>query len=137
VRQLSVADDVYEQVSLLARAWVTSPSDVLRRLLSEFRGSEDRPAEPTEERIAVHAIYAGTRTEGSYDPRTQSLTITTGPVASQTFGTPSGAAVALVATLSPEVNPNRNGWSFWVQSANGERLQAIRSRRIRTAQAGG
>jgi hypothetical protein len=137
VRQLSVADDVYEQVSLLARAWVTSPSDVLRRLLSEFRGSEDRPAEPTEERIAVHAIYAGTRTEGSYDPRTQSLTITTGPLASQTFGTPSGAAVALVATLSPEVNPNRNGWSFWVQSANGERLQAIRSRRIRTAQAGG
>lgn len=137
MRQLPVADDVYEQVSLLARAWVTSPSDVLRRLLSEFRGSEDRPAEPTEERIAVHAIYAGTRTEGSYDPRTQSLTITTGPLASQSFGTPSGAAVALVATLSPDVNPNRNGWSFWVQSANGERLQAIRSRRVRTGQAGG
>lgn len=137
MRQLSVADDMYEQVILLARAWATSPSDVLRRLLREFRGSEDRPAEPTEEGIAVHAIYAGTRTEGSFDPRTQSLTITTGPLASQTFGTPSGAAVALVATLNPEVNPNRNGWSFWVQSANGDRLRAIRSPRARTGQAGG
>jgi hypothetical protein len=136
VRQMSVADDVYEQVVLLSRAWATTPSDVLRRLLDEFRGSEDSPAEPTEQRIAVHAIYAGTRTEGSYDPGTQSLTITAGPLVGQTFGTPSGAAVALVATLSPEVNPNRNGWSFWVQSANGERLQAIRPRRVRPGQAG-
>lgn len=137
MRQMAVADDVYEQVSLLARAWAASPSDVLRRLLDEFRGSNDRPAEPIEERIAVHAIYAGTRTEGSYDPRTQSLTITTGPLASQTFATPSGAAVGLVATLSPGVNPNRNGWSFWVQSANGERLQAIRPRRVHPRQAAG
>jgi hypothetical protein len=134
MRQLSVADDVYEQVTLLARAWATSPSDVLRRLLNEFRGAEAPPAAPTEDRIAVHAIYAGTRTEGSYDPRTQSLTITTGPLAGQAFSTPSGAAVALVATLSPDVNPNRNGWSFWVQSANGERLQAIRPPRVRPEQ---
>jgi hypothetical protein len=136
MRQLTVADDVYEQVTLLARAWATSPGDVLRRLLIEFRGPEDRPVEPTAGRIAVHAIYAGARTEGSYDPITQSLTITTGPLADQAFGTPSGAAVALVAASSPEVNPNRNGWSFWVQSANGERLQAIRSRRSRPRLAG-
>ena|SRR5882762_7027921 len=136
MQQLTVADDVYEQVTLLARAWATSPGDVLRRLLNEFRGGENRPTESAGERIAVHAIYAGTRTDGSFDPITQSLTITTGTLADRAFGTPSGAAVALVAALSPDVNPNRNGWSFWVQSASGERLQAVRSRRPRGGPAG-
>jgi predicted CopG family antitoxin len=133
MKQLQVADDVYEQVTLLARAWTTSVSDVLRRLLIEFRDAEDpsASAKPTTEQISVHAIYGGTRTDGLYDPVTQSLTITSGPLAGRTFSKPSGAAVALVGALSPDVNPSRNGWSFWVVSKTGKRLQAIRYERPR------
>jgi hypothetical protein len=133
VKQLEVADDVHEQVTLLARAWKTSASDALRRLLVEFRGAEEVPVstKSSTEQVAVHAIYGGTRTDGLYDPVTQSLTITTGPLADRTFSKPSGAAVALVQAHRPDVNPNRNGWSFWVVSRTGERLQAIRHERPR------
>jgi predicted CopG family antitoxin len=126
MKQLAVTDDVYDQVTLLARAWTTSASDVIRRLLGEFRSAEDDDAGAESEHIAVHAVYAGSRTEGLYDPATMSLTITTGPLAGRTYTRPSGAAVALVAALSPGVNPSRNGWSFWVISKTGQRLQSIR-----------
>ena len=131
MKQLEVADDVHEQVTLLARAWKTSTSDAVRRLLVEFRGAEEPSASaaPTPEQVAVHAIYGGTRTDGFYDSVTQSLTITTGPLTGRTFSKPSGAAVALVQVHSPDVNPNRNGWSFWVVSKTGKRLQTIRYER--------
>lgn len=128
MKQLDVADDVYEQVTLLERAWATSASEVVRRLLIEFRGAEDRSAsaKSATPQVAVHAVYERTRTDGLYDPVTQALTITTGALAGKTFGKPSGAAVALVGAQSPGVNPNRNGWSFWVVSETGKRLQSIR-----------
>jgi hypothetical protein len=132
MRQLDVADNVYEQVMLLARAWETSVGDVIHRLLIEFRDDADNPAESPKEspgQVALHAIYGETRTEALYDPVTKSVTITTGPLAGRTFSKPSGAAVALVQVQSPGVNPNRNGWSFWVMSETGERLQAIRYNR--------
>jgi hypothetical protein len=90
--------------------------------------AETDPAKAQE--VAVHAIYAGIRTEGIYDRAAQSLTITTGPLAGKTFSKPSGAAVALVANLRPGVHPNRNGWSFWVESSSGKRLQAIRYEKV-------
>jgi hypothetical protein len=126
MQQLAVTDEVYEQITLLARAWSISANEVIARLLRDFREiqAERAPAKP--EQVAVHAIYAGTRTEGLYDPAAQSLTITTGPLAGRAFSKPSGAAVALVAALRPDVHPNRNGWSFWVDSRSGKRLQAIR-----------
>lgn len=125
-QQLAVTDEVYEQITLLARAWAISPNEVIGRLLRDFRETQAETAPPTPEKVAVHAIYAGTRTEGLYDPAAQSLTITTGPLAGRAFSKPSGAAVALVAALRPDVHPNRNGWSFWVDSRSGKRLQAIR-----------
>lgn len=131
VKQLGVADDVHEQVTLLARAWNTSASDALRRLLAEFRDASEPsvPVASALEQEAVHAIYEGMRTNGLYDRVSHSLTITTGPLAGRTFGKPSGAAVALVQVYSPEVNPNRNGWSFWIVSRTGKRLQTIRYER--------
>jgi hypothetical protein len=129
MQQLTVTDAVYEQVTLLARAWSISVSDVIDRLLNDFRSAEaETPAKA--QQVAVHAIYAGIRTEGIYDRAAQSLTITTGPLAGKTFSKPSGAAVALVASLRPGVHPNRNGWSFWVESSSGKRLQAIRYEKV-------
>ncbi|HWG63561.1 MAG TPA: hypothetical protein VG253_17860 [Streptosporangiaceae bacterium] len=126
MQQLTVADDVYEQITLLTKAWGISASDVIGRLLRDFRGTQAETAPTKAGQVTVHAIYAGSRTEGLYDPAVQSLTITTGPLAGKTFSKPSGAAVALVAALRPGVHPNRNGWSFWVESRTGRRLQAIR-----------
>ncbi len=126
MQQLAVTDEVYEQIALLARAWAISANDVIGRLLRDFRDTRAEAAPTQPEQVGVHAIYAGTRTEGLYDPAAQSLTITTGPLAGRTFSKPSGAAVALVAALRPDVHPNRNGWSFWVESRTGKRLQAIR-----------
>jgi negative regulator of replication initiation len=129
MKPIAVTDDVYEQVELLARAWGVSKSDTLRRLLDNFRDSNTSLADSSPETTAVpvHVIYAGVRTDGLYDPVTQSLTITTGQLAGRVFSKPSGAAVALVQALSPGVNPNRNGWSFWILSKTGERLQSIRN----------
>ncbi len=126
MQQLTVTDAVYEQVALLARAWAISASDVVDRLLRDFRSMEGDAASAKAQRRAVHAIYAGVRTDGEYDSATQSLTITTGPLAGKTFSKPSGAAVALVAVLRPGVQPNRNGWSFWIDTSSGNRLQTIR-----------
>ena len=129
MRPLSVTEDVYEQVELLARAWGVSESDTIRRLLDTFRSSGTPAVKPPSEitAVPVHVIYAGVRTDGLYDPVTRSLTITTGQLAGRVFSKPSGAAVALVETLSPDVNPNRNGWSFWTLSKTGQRLQSIRN----------
>jgi hypothetical protein len=126
MRQLVVSDDVHEQVTLLARAWDTSASEAIRRLLRDFRGVEREASQADVQQEAVHAIYAGSRTDGVFDIATQALTITTGVLAGRTFSRPSGAAVALVQALSPGVHPNRNGWSFWVVSRTGKRLQSIR-----------
>lgn len=130
MQQLTVSDAVYEQLALLARAWGIGVSDVVDRLLTDFRSTEAEAASAKTQEVAVHAIYAGVRTEGMYDRASQSLTIITGPLAGKTFSKPSGAAVALVAALRPGVHPNRNGWSFWVESSSGKRLQAIRYEKI-------
>lgn len=130
MQQLTVTDAVHEQVILLARAWGISVSDVVDRLLRDFRNVEAGAASARAQQVAVHAIYAGVHTEGMYDRASQSLTITTGSLAGKTFSKPSGAAVALVAALRPGVHPNRNGWSFWVESSSGKRLQAIRYEKI-------
>lgn len=131
MQQLTVTDEVYEQVTLLARAWATNVSDVVDRLLRDFRGTEAEAGSSAKaQQVAVHAIYAGVRTEGMYDRVARSLTITTGPLAGRTFSKPSGAAVALVAALRPGVHPNRNGWSFWVESSSGNRLQTIRYEKV-------
>lgn len=131
MKQLDVADDVHEQVTLLARAWNTSASDALRRLLAEFRGTRTQPAAAVSasDEEPVYVIYGGMRTDGLFNRANQSLTITSGPLAGRVFSRPSGAAVALVQMHSPEVNPNRNGWSFWIVSRTGERLQSIRYER--------
>jgi hypothetical protein len=76
--------------------------------------------------VQIHAVYGGVRTDGVYDPATTAVTITSGPLAGATYSRPSGAAIAVVQLSNRTVNPNRNGWSFWIVSSTGERLQTIR-----------
>ncbi|KWT62498.1 hypothetical protein ADL21_07720 [Streptomyces albus subsp. albus] len=118
------------KVDLLARAWNTTPSEVVRRLVEHF---EDSPsplpataaAASSAQPVPVHAFYAGHRISGVYDRRNRSLTIPHGPGAGR-HKTPSGAASAVLQALRPDVQPNRNGWSFWTVDETGETLQTLR-----------
>jgi hypothetical protein len=79
----------------------------------------------TEQGVEIHAVYEGRRTNAYYDPSSRRVTIPSGPGCGE-YETPSGAAVAVVRALNPPVNPNRNGWSFWIVTATGQLLQSIR-----------
>ncbi|GAA1427202.1 DUF262 domain-containing protein [Streptomyces thermospinosisporus] len=79
----------------------------------------------TERGIEIHADYQDRRIDAYYDPVSRAVTIPSGS-GRGTYETPSGAAVAVVHSLNPEVNPHRNGWSSWTVTATGELLQSIR-----------
>ncbi|MFB7753805.1 hypothetical protein ACFC18_30035 [Streptomyces sp. NPDC056121] len=119
-----------QKVDLLARAWNTTPSDAVRRLVEHFEGSSASAASSAQDTsspalVPVHAFYAGKKVSGVYDRDNRGLTITDGPAAG-IYKTPSGAASAVLHALRPDVRPNRNGWSFWTVDATGEILQSIR-----------
>jgi hypothetical protein len=79
----------------------------------------------TENGVEIYAIYESRRVNAYYDPSSRTVTIPSGPGRGE-YDTPSGAAVAVVRALNPHVNPNRNGWSFWIVTVTGQLLQSIR-----------
>nr|MDT0660245.1 hypothetical protein [Micromonospora sp. DSM 115978] len=121
---LEVPEAVHDQISLLAKAWGISKGAAVERLLDEFRRPREAAAGP--EGVPVHAVYQGKRVEGRFVPATERLTITTGELSNQTFRSPTGAAIALVRSSNPHINPNRNGWTFWTVTATERPLQSIR-----------
>jgi hypothetical protein len=129
---VKVEDSTAAELELLARAWQTTPGQVVERLLNEFRTGGASATPPASAghatSVPVHVSYRGVRVEAVYDPLSSALTITKGPEAGRRFRTPSAAAIAVVSALNPKVNPNRNGWSFWIVTATGKRLQAIRDK---------
>jgi hypothetical protein len=129
VRSFSnITDDVHGKVRLLAQAWETDDNGAIRRLLEAFQRAADEGSEASvsENEVEVHVIFEKVRTDALYDRSTRSITITSGPLAGQSFGTPSGAASAVIKEYRPDVSPSRNGWSFWTISADGRLLQSIR-----------
>ncbi|MGW1916066.1 hypothetical protein ACWCQS_36425 [Streptomyces sp. NPDC002076] len=79
----------------------------------------------TENGVEIYAIYESRRVNTYYDPSSRTVTIPAGPGRGE-YDTPSGAAVAVVRALNPHVNPNRNGWSFWIVTVTGQLLQSLR-----------
>ncbi|MER6025029.1 hypothetical protein [Streptomyces sp. NPDC001851] len=123
-----VDDGTFTKVNLLARAWNTSPANVVSKLMEHFERPEAVTQASASARpgVAVHALYDGVRVEGAYDPLTHALTITDGPGAGS-YRTPSGAASAVLQAVNPQVKPNRNGWSFWIVTETGRLLQSLRT----------
>lgn len=124
-RTIEVSDETLARVRLLQSAWQTSADAVIDRLLNAFMQVDAAVPEPG--RLDVHATYEGKLVKGSFDVRTRYLTITEGPLTGQSFKSPSGAAMALVRHLNPEVHNNRNGWTFWTITDTGHPLQTVRS----------
>ncbi|HEY0636431.1 MAG TPA: hypothetical protein VGD67_02185 [Pseudonocardiaceae bacterium] len=132
--ELQVSEAVHADLRLLAKAMGTDEDGVIRRLIEYFRSpaaekSGDRGMPPPERRI--HALYEGHRVEAAYHPPTQQVRILDGPLAGRTFRSPSGAAIAVVSHLKPDVHPNRNGWTFWTLTDSGHLLQSIRPNSLR------
>lgn len=119
-----------ERLRLLGAAWKVSEADVIDRLLDMFVNqwpvtTGDTAAEQ-QDQIPVQAVYEAVVTEGLFEVASGRLTITSGDLQGRTYRSPSGAAMAVVRHLNPNVHPNRNGWTFWTTHASGEFIQKFR-----------
>lgn len=125
---IEVSSTTASRLTLLASAWETTIDGAVARLIDRLTTEPARAASPDADGgVPVHAVYEGQRAEGLYSPATKELKITAGPGAGHTYRRPSGAAIAVVQEVNPKVNPNRNGWNFWVLTATGASLQTIRN----------
>ena len=121
----------YRSLEFAARISGCTAGDVVARLVAvasmPTSAKEDSKHAEEVSDVVIYADYEGRRTQGRYDPRTTRVDITSGPLATRSFKTPTGAARAVVAHYKPAVSPNRNGWSFWtLDDGSGRFLQSIR-----------
>ncbi|MGQ4724899.1 hypothetical protein [Streptomyces tunisiensis] len=130
---IEVDAQTYRYIEFAARMGNTTAGEVVARLVRTASVPSSVPADANgqdakaERKVDVYADYEGHRTRGSYDRDTKRIDITSGPLAGQSFKTPTGAARAVVTHYKPGVNPNRNGWSFWLlDDGSGEFVQSIR-----------
>jgi hypothetical protein len=128
---IEVDDHTNRAIEFAARMAGLTPGEVVARLVEQASMPTLAPpaadASGAPDVINVHADYAGHRTQGTYDPVTTRVDITSGPLAGQSFKTPTGAARAVVAHYKPEISPNRNGWKFWIlNDGSGRLLQRLR-----------
>lgn len=116
-------------VNLAAEMAGVTPGEVIRRLVERGRSAASGALSPgiaPAAGVAVHAVYDGQRTSAVYDQARHRITISDGPLAGKSYKSPSGAAIAVVRDSRPDVNPNRNGWSFWTVTTTGRHLQDLR-----------
>jgi hypothetical protein len=109
-----------------------TPGEVVARLVKQnsLPPSDDKTALTAPDgKVPIHADYEGFRNNALFDPATERVDFVEGPLAGQSFKSPSGAAVAVVKHHNPDVDPNRNGWSFWTVSETGEWLQSLRNKK--------
>jgi hypothetical protein len=128
---IEVDEQTYRSLEFAARISNITSGEVVARLVKAASIPQTAAATPTTPgtrgKVAVYGDYEGHRTHGSYDRDTSRIDISSGPLAGQSFKTPTGAARAVVSHYKPDVSPNRNGWSFWVlDDGSGRFLQSIR-----------
>lgn len=125
----NLTDEVHSKIRLLGQAWGVDDNEVIRRLLEHFQQPmEEAEADSGEAQaeVRVYAIFDKVRTDAVFDRSARSLTIVSGPLAGQSFSSPSGAAGAIIKHYRPDINPSRNGWSFWTVASDGRLLQSVR-----------
>lgn len=128
---VNVNDATYQALELAARMSNSTAGEVVARLVAQASmPSRIEPAAGQSvagKTLPVYCQYAGHRTDGVYDLDTSRIDITSGALRGTSHKTPTAAARAVVAHHKPEVNPNRNGWIFWIIDDGSERqLQSAR-----------
>lgn len=124
-----------------ARLTDIPPGHVVARLVAKSLARSAESADPApvqvpaqlehisepHEWVPIYNDYDGVRTKARFFPVTGRIEITSGPLAGQRAGTPSQAARMVVSHYKPDVDPNRNGWTFWViDDASNRSIQSIR-----------
>lgn len=124
---IEVDEATHRSIEFAAKMAGVSTGEVVARLVAQTSvpGTADGSAQ--DESVAIYADYEGRRTQGRFDSRTHRVDITSGPLAGKSYKTPSGAAIAVVSHYNPTINPNRNGWGFWVlDDGSGRLLRTLR-----------
>lgn len=84
----------------------------------------------------MYLAYLGHRVEGTLAPKAGRLTVTSPPWNGKTFGSPSGAASAVILHFNPDRAVFRNGtwhgpaskgWREWRLVSDGEFIDTVRS----------
>ena len=126
---IDVDEATKQAVSLAARMARVSEGEIIRRLVAGSAPPGDA-TEPAEQGVKIYSDYDGHRVRARYFEPAR-VEIVDGPLAGQSFKTPTGAARAVVRHFNPSINDNRNGWSFWqIDNGTGPRvwLQSLRPR---------
>lgn len=128
---IDLDQSTYDAIDLAARITGMSHSQVVSRLVQQCKVAPSRTemAPDVENRaIDIYVDYEGHRTTALFHQLTNRVDVVGGPLAGQSFKSPSSAARAVVAYYKPEVSPQRNGWTFWILGDGSRRfLQAIRN----------
>jgi len=119
-------DDTTDQyLEFAANIAGLTKGQVIAQLVASVRTPTSTPA-ADHDGIAIHADYDGHRTRARFIPGPGRIEITDGPLEGAAYRTPSEAARAVVGHYKPTVSPHRNGWAFWIITANNQALQSIR-----------
>lgn len=120
-------------VSFAARMANLTEGGIIRQLIAASTLPEESP-QPADHGVTIYADYEGHRVRARYFEPAR-VEIVDGPLAGQSFKSPTGAARAVVRHYNPGINDNRNGWAFWqIDDESGKRmsLQSIRPQAIRS-----
>lgn len=131
---IEVDEDTKRTVAFAAQMANLSESAVIRRLIEASTMAAAEPPEAGDDGVAIYADYEGRRVHARYFEPAR-VQIVDGPLAGQTFKTPTGAARAVVRHYNPAINDNRNGWKFWqLDTGSGPRrsLESIRPGTLRS-----
>lgn len=132
---IEVDAETHRYLEFAARVSRSTTGQVVARLVAQ--ASEQSKTLPTvkpnvrtsvpEDTLPVYADYDSHRTYGTYYRRTGRVEITCGPLDGTGYKTPTGAARAVVRHYNPKINPNRNGWTFWIiDDGRGTPLDSVR-----------
>ena len=131
---IEVDEETKRIVSFAARMANLTEGGIIRRLIASSALPEESVPQPADGGVAIYADYEGHRVRARFFEPTR-VEIIDGPLAGQSFKSPTGAARAVVRHYNPSINDNRNGWAFWqLDDESGARmpLQSVRPQAIRS-----
>ncbi|WP_205650133.1 hypothetical protein [Actinoplanes solisilvae] len=131
---IEVDEETKRTVSFAARMAHLTEGAVIRRLIATSTWTEEEAPRATAQGVAIYADYDGHRVRARYFEPAR-VEIVDGPLAGQSFKSPTGAARAVIRNFNPDINDNRNGWAFWqIEDETGGRrsLQSIRPGALRS-----
>lgn len=128
MKTIEVDDATYRALELAAHLTGGTPGSVVETLVANASAPRPTPAPVADtDKCPIYADYNGERFRGLFDSTTKSIRLTSGKLAGGRYKSPSAAARAVVESERPDVDSNRNGWTFWtLDDGTGRQLQSLR-----------